>query len=250
MAFAEFPEEPLDDDDSFDEGTFNSGVEKRVSVIMLLDTSGSMAPRNAPAPWPIDQLNEELSSWAREVRADARLRHRAEIAMISFGAGGVVVHELGPDGPFVPAARFEPPMLTAGGVTPMLKAITKAIELSQNRKTHLDQERIRRFRPLIFMLSDGAPTDDFGNPLDPDAIRPVAREIAALEAAKHLAFFAVGVRGAEVAKLKLLAPEGYWDLGMGDFSEFLRLMSASAGNADPLSHARDEIARLLEESKK
>jgi uncharacterized protein YegL len=100
------------------------------------------------------------------------------------------------------------------------------------------------------MLSDGAPTDDGGNLLGPDVITPVAREIATLETHKHLAFFAVGVRGADVAKLKLLAPKSYWDLGMGDFSEFLRLMSASAGNADPLSHARDEIARLLEEQKK
>jgi uncharacterized protein YegL len=99
------------------------------------------------------------------------------------------------------------------------------------------------------MLSDGAPTDDSGNVLEADSITAVAREIAALEAEKHLAFFAVGVLGADVAKLKLLAPESYWDLGVGDFSEFLRLMSTSAGKADPLSHAREEIARLLGKSK-
>jgi hypothetical protein len=69
VAFTEFPEEALDDDESFDQGTFDSGVEKRVSVIMLLDTSSSMAPDNAPPPKPIDQLNDELSSWAREIRA-------------------------------------------------------------------------------------------------------------------------------------------------------------------------------------
>jgi uncharacterized protein YegL len=60
--------------------------------------------------------------------------------MISFGSGGVVVHQLGKDGPFVPAALFEPPTLEASGVTPMLKAIAKAIEVSQERKASLDKE--------------------------------------------------------------------------------------------------------------
>jgi len=208
-----------------------------------------MAFDDAPQPTPIDQLNHELSSWAQDVRADTRLRHRAEIAIITFGSGGVIIHQLGEDGPFVPAARFHPPTLSASGVTPMLKAITSAIDVSMKRKETLDKEHIRRFRPLIFMLSDGAPTDDSGNVLEADSITAVAREIAALEAEKHLAFFAVGVLGADVAKLKLLAPESYWDLGVGDFSEFLRLMSTSAGKADPLSHAREEIARLLGKSK-
>jgi len=42
MNFSELAEEAPEDDESFDQETFDSGVEKRVSVIMLLDTSKSM----------------------------------------------------------------------------------------------------------------------------------------------------------------------------------------------------------------
>ena len=69
-----YPEEIPEDDDSFDQGTFDSGFEKRVSVIMLLDTSSSMAPEKFPPPKPIDQLNQELRAWAEELRRD----HAAE----------------------------------------------------------------------------------------------------------------------------------------------------------------------------
>lgn len=243
---AYYSEEIPEDDETFDQPTFNSGIEKRVSVIMLLDTSSSMAPLDRPPPKPIDQLNHELNAWAEEIRADSRLRHRAEVAILTFGHGGVVTHQLADDAPFAPAALFHPPTLIASGVTPMLAGIREAIKISQQRKAYLDTQMIRRFRPLIFMLTDGAPTDDYGAALPADALKPTAQEIAAFEARKQLAFFAVGVRGADVHKLRLLAPNGYWDLGAGNFSEFLRLMSTSAGKADPLSHARDEIARLMQ----
>ena len=75
---------------------------------------------------------------------------------------------------FVPAAIFTPPTLTAGGVTPMFEAIRTAIDLSERRKAELDDEGIQRFRPLIFMLTDGGPTDDSGNRVPRADWAPVA----------------------------------------------------------------------------
>lgn len=231
-------------DDEFDIATFSSGVEKRVSVILLLDTSESMNGPKGATFRPIDQLNGALEEWAKELHDSRRLRHRAEVAIITFGNGGVQTLQLGKNEPFSPAATFVAPKLEANNVTPMIEAVQMAISLGEARKANLDTQQIMRFRPLIFMITDGEPTDAEGKPLEESGWKPLAHELADLEARKKLAFFAVGVTGARIEVLRALSPEGYWDLGQGSFTDFLKLVSASAGDADPISFARAQLAKL------
>lgn len=242
-------EVPVPDDDSFDTATFESGVEKRVSVILLLDTSQSMGLPGVPKPHPIDDVNSELRKWQLELRSDRRLRHRAEIATISFGDGGVMTHK-GADGKiFSPAALYEAPTLAADGVTPMLDAIERAINLAQTRKGELNTLGILHFRTLLFLITDGAPTNREGYVLPDGDSDAIASELRELEAQKKLAIFTVGVRGANDKVLRKLSPEGFWNLGSGSFSEFLRLVSASAGSVDPLAYAREQIALMMSKGK-
>lgn len=246
-----FIEEP-EEDDSFDRGVFDSGKEKRVPIILLLDTSGSMGEpvevvdaKGVPSEVkPIDELNAELGNWAAELQGNAHLRYRAEIAVITFGSGGVKTLDLGSGGPFTPAAQFKPPRLHAGGVTPMLEAIDDAIQLAEERKRQLDAADIDRFRPLLFMMSDGGPTDRSGNALDSGDCETITAELAQLQETKRLAFFTVGVAGCDAELLTGLSPNGYWEVGVGQLGQFLMLASGSAGSDDPLAFAQAEIARL------
>jgi uncharacterized protein YegL len=244
-----FWETEEDDDDAFDLIRFSNGAQKRTTLLFLLDTSGSMNGDDAaPPPRPIDELNNAIKAWAAHLHSSRDLRYRAELAIITFGVGGVHVHE-SDDGPFIPAAIFEPPTLTAGGVTPMFEAIRTAIDMSERRKGELDAMGIQRFRPLIFMLTDGGPTNESGHLLPRHDWEEMAAQLAALETKRKLAFFAVGVSGAERDCLATLAPNSNWHVSHDDLAKFLIEASNSAADeADPIQVARAKMQAMANKS--
>lgn len=191
--------------------------------MLLLDTSSSMDQPDLEPPRPIDQLNEALRRWSVEIRKDAALRHTAEIAVITFGNGGVRVLELGADGPFRPAALFEPPVLEAGGVTPMIEAMSQAIALIEGRKRELDATGIPRTRPLMLLLTDGYPTNDVGE-LD-ESWPSLASELASLTKAKKLLLAAFGTADANFKVLNELAPGCAVQIGSEDILAALLILS-------------------------
>lgn len=210
-------------------------TDERVSVVMLLDTSQSMGNGEPPAR-PIDSLNDALRLWGPELARHPELRRSGEIAIITFGHGGVQLHNLqGTGAPasfrnaFVPAGSFQPPVLHASGVTPMLDAIRLAVPLVNDRKDHLRQQGVQiRFRPLIWMISDGAPTDAEGNrSRDWRSIIPTLREG---EAERRFLFFAIGVgAGANEEVLRGLAPASTYLYDQGaPFIQLLKLVSTSS----------------------
>jgi uncharacterized protein YegL len=166
--------------------------EPHVATVLLLDTSGSMAGLN------INLLNEGLKSF-RDDLADPNglARKRAEIAVVTFGTGVNVIHD------FSSIEEFEPPTLFAGGLTPMGEAILKAIDLVENRKTDYKNEGIDFYRPWIFMITDGGPTDmKSGDSMWDEVIKKVHSG----EANRKFSFYAVGVEDANMELLKLIAP--------------------------------------------
>lgn len=235
------PFEELESDDEFDWSDFASGREKRVPIVLLLDTSQSMG-RDDLDVRPIDELNQALQRWSEVLRQDRELRYRAEIAMITFGGGGVTTHVADDGQAFGPAALFDPPELTAGGVTLMVEAITQTLALIEQRKRELDQQRISRVRPLIFLMTDGAPTDRTGH-LD-ESWRLLAPELNALVKDKRFLLTAFGVAGADFEVLEALAPGSTIPVGAEDFYDLLLLVSASAGQADPVEALREALAGM------
>lgn len=237
------------EEEDFDIIRFSNGAQKRTTLLFLLDTSGSMNGAENTSPRPIDELNSAVQAWAKHLHESNDLKYRAEVAVITFGAGGVCVHK-GADGSiFVPAAIFTPPTLTAGGVTPMFEAIRTAIDLSERRKAELDEDGIQRFRPLIFMLTDGGPTDDSGHRVLRPEWGPMGDMLAALEAKRKLAFFAVGVSGADFECLKTLAPTANWKVSHDDLAKFLiEASNSAADDTDPFEAARRKMQALGEKS--
>ena len=75
-------------------------------------------------------------------------------------------------------------------------AISTGIELVRLRKEVYRENGIAFYRPWIFLITDGAPTDEWA---------AAAKKVKEGEAAKAFAFFAVGVQGADMDILRQIA---------------------------------------------
>lgn len=164
---------------------FATNPEPRCACVLLLDVSGSMSGR------AIDALNEGLRAFAADLGTDALARQRVEVAVVTFGGDGVrVVND------FATAGQFEPSRLTAGGGTPMGAAIVRGLDMVEARKSQYKANGIVYYRPWVFLITDGEPTDGW---------REAATRVRAAEEANGLAFFAVGVEGANLDTLGSIA---------------------------------------------
>ena len=155
----------------------------RCACLLLLDNSGSMAGA------PIDALNAGLRTFQSDIQEDSLAKQRVEIAILTFGGTVTTVQE------FVSAREFSAPQLIATGGTPMGEAIVKGIQKVKDRKQAYKDSGVLYYQPWVFMITDGAPTDEWKH-----AAELVQREIAA----KSMAFFAVAVNNADVVTLKAI----------------------------------------------
>ncbi|MDB4912389.1 MAG: hypothetical protein JWM95_33 [Gemmatimonadetes bacterium] len=189
----------------FGTNSFASNPDPRCPCVLVLDVSGSMSGA------PIQQLNDGLQFFREELLADPQAARRAEVAMVTFGPVSVLQD-------FVGAESYQPPHLTTQGDTPMGAAILQAIQLVQDRKRVYQENGIMYFRPWIFLITDGAPTDAWKN---------AAMAVREGEAASKFAFFAVGVKGADMDVLAQIAPRGPMQLEGLRFREMFAWLSAS-----------------------
>ena len=60
---------------------------------------------------------------------------------------------------FVTVDKLEPPVLDADGGTPMGEAVQRSLGLLRERKEIYKQNGLDYFRPWMFVISDGKPTD-------------------------------------------------------------------------------------------
>ncbi len=163
---------------------FVDNPEPRCPVILLCDTSGSMLGA------PINALSAGLAAFREEVYKDEQASLRVEVALITFGPV-----RLAQD--FVTIDNLTSPLLKADGVTPMGEAIEYALDLLEERKETYKNNGIQYYRPWVFLITDGAPTD---------AWHYAAQRVRQAEAQRRLLFFAVGVEGADMSTLRQIAP--------------------------------------------
>jgi uncharacterized protein YegL len=161
-----------------------SNPEPRCPCVLLLDVSGSMAGA------PIAALNAGLQTFQHELQADSLAAQRVEVAVVTFGGRVETACD------FQGAQSFQPPSLIAGGETPLGEAVRRGIEMVVQRKATYKQAGLHYFRPWIFLLTDGAPTDEW---------HTAAALVRQGETAKAFAFFAVGVAGANFDILRQLS---------------------------------------------
>lgn len=168
---------------SFGTMEFADNPEPRCPCLLLLDVSGSMSGQ------PITELNAGLVTLKDELMSDALAMKRVEIGIVTFGP---VRTEL----PFQSSSTFYPPSLAAQGDTPMGEAILQGLEMVRQRKTEYRANGISYYRPWIFLITDGGPTDEWMR---------AAASVREGEASKAFAFFPIGVKGANMDILKQIS---------------------------------------------
>jgi uncharacterized protein YegL len=128
---------------------------QRLPCLLVLDTSGSMAQSSR-----IDALNKGLIALRECLDQDDVARITAEVAVLTFDSKVDLIHD------FALAPDFEPPTLTAQGLTFMGRAIIEGIDLIEERK-RLHREAGRPYlRPIMILLTDGHPEGEEAGVLD------------------------------------------------------------------------------------
>ncbi|HXY98648.1 MAG TPA: VWA domain-containing protein [Stellaceae bacterium] len=198
-----------DDQLPFTQPEFASNPEQRCPCVLLLDTSGSMQGQ------PIAELNQGLVQLKDELMADKMAMLRVELSVITFGPVQVLNDFQTPD-------IWLPPQLHAGGDTPMGAAIEQGLNVIDLRKQVYRSNGMSYYRPWVFLITDGAPTDAWKN-------------AAALVHAgdndqrKTFSFFAVGVEGANFEILQQISVRQPLKLKGLRFRDLFSWLSRSLG---------------------
>ena len=200
--------------------------EPRLPCVLLLDVSKSMAgPR-------IASLNEGLKAYRDELLRDSLAAQRVEVAIVTFGGRVETVC------PFVTVDHFQPPTLKVGGNTPMGQAIVQSVETIDQRKQFYRQQGLAYFRPWIFLITDGGPTD---GPVAWERARQLVRQG---EETKKFAFFAVGVEGAKFDMLAQVSVRQPLRLQGLKFQELFVWLSQSQGGVSHSSPGLEDGVSL------
>ena len=189
---------------------FAENPEARCPCVLLLDTSGSMQGT------AIDALNQGLWAFKEDLMKNSLASRRVEVAVVTFDSDVKVVHE------FVTADSFEPPTLTAQGLTHLGAGIHQALDMIQARKVLYRTHGVAYYRPWIFMVTDGEPQ---GEP--EQIIEQVTQRLKQDEVNKRVAFFPVGVENANLDRLGQISVRTPIKLTGLNFTEMFLWLSAS-----------------------
>ncbi len=151
--------------------------EPHLACVLLLDTSGSMAGD------PIESLNAAINNFKEQTMMSEQARKSIDIAIVEFNDNANVVQD------FTPLAMLKPVTLKASGYTSMGAGINLAIDMVKERNRFYHSMGTPCYKPWVFMISDGSPTDDIS-----DAKSRIIEEESKGSHGK-LKFWAIGVPG-------------------------------------------------------
>jgi uncharacterized protein YegL len=133
---------------------------RRLPIFLLLDTSGSMAGA------PIQAVNQGVNLLYNELMNDPSAIETVYISVITFDSQAQMVT------PLSELTKFQPPVLNAGGST-SLGAALRLLNDSLNRDIIANAPGHKGdYKPLVFLMTDGMPTDTWEHEADAIKNRP------------------------------------------------------------------------------
>ena len=165
---------------------------------------------------PIDALNAGVRVFRDGLVKDALAARRVEVAVVSFDSEVTTVR------PFTTVDEFEPPTLTAQGMTCMGSGIHRALDMINERKTQYRANGMVYFRPWVLMITDGEPQGEADL-----IVQEATRRIREEETRRSVAFYAVGVQNAAMQRLSEIVTRAPMKLSGLNFAEMFQWLSTS-----------------------
>ena len=199
--------------------------ERHVACVLCVDVSGSMSGD------PINELNQGLVEFGNALQADAMAYGRAEVAIIAFDSNAEVIMSM------TPASQYQAPVLQAGGLTAMNAAIDLGLDIIEDRKATYKAAGISYYRPWLFVLTDGYPTDTADQAAVTTRLQDYIRN-------KKVVYMPMGIgAGADKATLQAYYPDEFatnkkivLQATQNNFKDAFQWLSASIGvvsNSNP-----------------
>ena len=192
---------------------FGDTFSRRLPIYLVIDNSESMVGE------PLDAVNQGLLQLISELRKEPMAVETARISVISFSNRARQII------PLTDIARFAPPTLSVGPGTSLGAAFELLGQSVKNdvRKSTTSQKG--DWKPIVFLLTDGLPTDDW---------QVGFSRFEKLIDKSEVNIIAIGCgEDADLGILKIITPNVLVmkNMSPGDFAAFFKWVSASVTTA-------------------
>jgi len=124
-----------------------SDFTRRLPVYLLLDCSGSMNGE------PIEAVRQGIKALLSELKSDPQALETAYISVITFDSSARQTT------PLTELMLFKEPQLKASGATALGGALNVLIDCINSEVRKSTESQKGDWKPLVFILTDGSPTD-------------------------------------------------------------------------------------------
>ncbi len=126
---------------------------RRLPVYLLLDCSGSMYGE------PIEAVKNGVQVLISTLRQDPYALETAYLSIITFDSDAKQVT------PLTELSAFQQPAIQASGCTALGEALSLLSKMADQEVRKTTPEKKGDWKPLVFIMTDGEPTDDFNKGL-------------------------------------------------------------------------------------
>ncbi|WP_288056765.1 VWA domain-containing protein [Xylanibacter rodentium] len=126
---------------------------RRLPVYLLLDCSGSMYGE------PIEAVKNGVQVLVSTLRQDPYALETAYLSIITFDSSAQQVSSL------TELSAFQQPNIQASGCTALGEALALLAQKADQEVTKTTAEQKGDWKPLVFIMTDGEPTDDLNKGL-------------------------------------------------------------------------------------
>ena len=126
---------------------------RRLPVYLLLDCSGSMFGE------PIEAVKNGVQVLVSTLRQDPYALETAYLSIITFDSSAQQVT------PLTELSAFQQPNIQASGCTALGEALSLLAQKADQEVTKTTMEKKGDWKPIVFIMTDGEPTDDLNKGL-------------------------------------------------------------------------------------